>query len=119
MGIAVSDAGLGVDDFGYSAPTGTVSRPPKLPLVIALVVPPLATLLATLGSFGAMVTAYATTLIVGTGALAWFRLEDGRRSRNSRHIENPTMVRLAVVAAVLIVVCCGISGFLLATELAK
>ena len=112
----------GADPFAgdlADASDGVATRPPQLPLFLALIVPPLTTLLAFYGSLSTAAASYVATLVLGTGALAWFRWEDGKRSKSPLYIGNRSLVRLSVIAAVVIVVCCGLSGFFLATELAK
>ena len=59
---------------------------------------------------------YLIVLVGGTSLLGFHRWRDGHASRAPTYLPSPAIARLAVVAAVLIVVACAVTGFSVATE---
>jgi uncharacterized membrane protein YidH (DUF202 family) len=59
---------------------------------------------------------YLVVLAGGTSLLGLYRWRDGHASREPTYAPSPAVARLAVVAAVLIVVACAVTGYFAATE---
>jgi hypothetical protein len=64
-------------------------------------------------------TLYVVVLIGGTSLLGLYRWRDGHTSREPTYVSSQVIARLAVVAAVLIVVACAVTGFFASTEWSK
>jgi uncharacterized membrane protein YidH (DUF202 family) len=61
-------------------------------------------------------TMYVVVLVGGTSLLGFYRWRDGQASRERTYVPSPTMARVAVAAAVLIVVACALTGFVVSTK---
>jgi hypothetical protein len=64
-------------------------------------------------------TLYVVVLVGGTSLLGLYRWRDGHSSREPTYVPSQAIARLAVVAAVLIVVACAVTGFFASTEWSK
>jgi hypothetical protein len=109
-----------MDEFVMeSAVPPTVRQAPRWRLIAALVVAAGCIVVPLSGSVTACIVAYGIALVVATGLLAWHRWTDGMASRSPNYAPVGWLRKLAVVAAVLIVMACAANAFFWATEVSK
>jgi hypothetical protein len=111
------------DPFAEPAPAVEVTRVSGWPLWTALGISLLGIVLGALEALEVIARSarlsaalYVVVLVGGTSLLGLYRWRDGRASRAPTYVPSPTMARMAVAAAVLVVMACALTGFVVSTE---
>ena len=110
---------MALDEAYDTQPAGATRRAPRWQLLISTGLAAGALLVPALGHPGWSLVAYVVVLVLATGLLAWHRFAAGEASKDRNFVSRAWVRRLAVVAAVLIVLACATNAFVWATEASK
>ena len=105
--------------YGSQTAPPMVRHAPTWQLFLSTLIAAAALLVPVLSHPGWSLIAYVLVLVVATGLLAWHRYATGQASKDRNFVSRRWVRRLAVIAAVLIVLACAANAFVWATEAAK